>query len=655
MIKWLLPLGLLGLSAILALVIIYIIKPRFQQKFLSSTVIWRTLLKRHRKKIPVQPIKSILVFLCQALAITAIALIMSDPKYFSEDFVVDESEKIVILDASASMRAKFTNSDKAETRFERAVREIRLHIDEWLMDDDGTLSIIVAGKDAQYAISDATKREYSDIVDALDTVSCTYGVGDMQGALDMAQERLSSNPAAKIIVYSGTDFGNLGSAVTMRNLANIENEWNIGILGCTVSIEENEYVFNVEVGAFGRVSEQRELVMEIKGADNGDSVLNLPQFKIPVTFDVNSDSFDYSDTQVIKLRATDKEIGGNEEWYFSSYDEVKLSFSDLHDSIAEDDEMMVYGGKRDEVNVQYYSSKPNIFYYLGFLYLRDPLNKTREINYEQAYSLSEIKKTGYDFYIFEHTLPSDIKAGDCPKDGVLILSDPDDLTSYGITLGENVSLGKLTYFEGVSHSLLQYMQPSEIGVTSYRKILSYDEEYEPILFCNGDPVMLVKNTEEERIVVMPFSMNLSNFPSTAAMTTFVFNLIQTYMPLTLDEYLLEADGKVNLGCKGSSITVTDPSGKEREITEFPAEEELSLLGTYTFTTNYSFEKESEVRKAFVHIPSSESGLFRVTAMDIKLNNVEVWEELGTDLFLYFAIVLTVLVTVEWCLQFKDIC
>ncbi len=656
MIKWLMPLGLLGLLGILVLILIYIIRPKYQQRFITSTVLWRQLLKRKRKKLPIEPIRNILVFVCQALAFTSLALLMAQPKLFSEGFVNDETEKIIIIDSSASMLAHTAGDPASLSRFDRAVREVKAHIDEWLMDDDGTISIITAGKEAEYVLTDATKEEYTDVVHALDGLKCSYGTADIQGALNLAEERLFINPAAKIFVYSGTDLGNLGSAVTVRNLANIQNEWNIAVLGCTVAIEESEYVFHVEVGAFGRVSLEKNLYIEIKGAENGeDKTFDFPKLYKKVAFDVNSDNLDYSDIQTITLRMTDPEIGGQEDWYFSSYAEASIGFVDLNDSIDEDNEFKVYGGVKDKVKIQYYSSKPNIFYYLSFQYLRDPMSKTREIGFNRAYTLSEVQNEGHDFYIFEHTLPKDIQSGNAPKDGVILFSDPNDLSAYGVELGENVTFNGLKYFEaGDAHPLLQYIDPHTMGVTAYRRITSYDESFVPILFCGGDPVMLVKKTETERIVVMPFSLNLSNLSAGTNLTKFCYNLIQYFMPLTLDNYEFEADEEVNVNCKGTTVTMTDPNGKADTLTEFPATVTLEELGTYTFTTEFPYEKEAEVRKAFVHIPTSESGLFDVEAMNMKLDNTEVWEELGEDLFLYFAIAMLVLFTVEWCLQFKGI-
>ena len=50
-VKFLIPLGLLGLLGIVALILIYIIKPNFQQKLLSSTFLWRLSLKFKKKKM----------------------------------------------------------------------------------------------------------------------------------------------------------------------------------------------------------------------------------------------------------------------------------------------------------------------------------------------------------------------------------------------------------------------------------------------------------------------------------------------------------------------------------------------------------------------------------------------------------------------------
>jgi hypothetical protein len=59
----LVPLGLLGLISIIALILIYILKPNYQQKIISSTYVWRLSLKYRKKRIPVSRLTNILIFI----------------------------------------------------------------------------------------------------------------------------------------------------------------------------------------------------------------------------------------------------------------------------------------------------------------------------------------------------------------------------------------------------------------------------------------------------------------------------------------------------------------------------------------------------------------------------------------------------------------
>ena len=70
--SWLTPLGFLGFIGIAILILIYILKPNYQQKFISSTFVWELSLKYRRKKIPINKFKNILLFICQVLVITAL-------------------------------------------------------------------------------------------------------------------------------------------------------------------------------------------------------------------------------------------------------------------------------------------------------------------------------------------------------------------------------------------------------------------------------------------------------------------------------------------------------------------------------------------------------------------------------------------------------
>ena len=159
------PLGLLGLLAVAVLIFIYIIKPNYQQKIVSSTYIWKRSLKYRKKRVPVSRLRNILIFLCQMLVLASFAMLLARPviPYVAE---TPKNEKVIILDASAGMRV----STGGETRFERAVREIRRQAESILSQDDMILSVIVADSDAHYLVSRQTRDGLAAVGMALDSL-----------------------------------------------------------------------------------------------------------------------------------------------------------------------------------------------------------------------------------------------------------------------------------------------------------------------------------------------------------------------------------------------------------------------------------------------------------------------------------------------------
>ncbi|MBR7140500.1 MAG: VWA domain-containing protein, partial [Clostridia bacterium] len=122
---------------VVALIIIYIIKPNYQQKAISSTFIWKLSLKYKKRKLPTSTLRNLLLILCQVLILTICAFILTKPSTLIKT-QLDESEVIIILDASSSMRAV---NEEEESRFERAVEKSIEKINE-VFENDGIVSVI---------------------------------------------------------------------------------------------------------------------------------------------------------------------------------------------------------------------------------------------------------------------------------------------------------------------------------------------------------------------------------------------------------------------------------------------------------------------------------------------------------------------------------
>lgn len=657
--QWLLPIGFLGLLGLGALILIYILRPKYKEKVLSSTFIWKRSMKYIKKRRPLDILRTLLILLCQCLLVILCAIILSKPYLFDESLLNAGAERIIIIDASASMRARTIDLSAGDTRFDRAIREIKGSIDKWLMESGGVLSVILADSSPRYIIQDAKFENYSEVVMALDSAECSYGQSDMTAAVTMVQERLSRNPQADVSIYTGTEYGNMGDVVTVVNLADAEREWNIAILDCTAAIEDNEYVFYIDVAAYGQVSTVQTLYVEIKGAENAyGEIVDYPALEIPVTLDVDPYSEGLEARQTLVVRATDRTIGGKSDWNFNSFEEVCVQFVGLGDSVPEDDLIRVYGGYKDKLRVQYYSSDPNSFIYLGFQMLKNNMSDTREIIFSQVFDYETPLTEGFDYYIFEHEIPAGVIANGLPRDGVVILFDPDrSVNGLGIEFGGEVELSRFTYFSaGAAHPLTSYMDPARMGVSRYTKITEIsDEDFETLLYVGDDPIMLAKNTTTSKIVVLPFSINQSNLSIVWDFQTLLYNLINYYMPLTLTEYAFDIDGTATVNCKGASIDVRNDDGLVVGVLEeFPATVRFTELGTYSFTTKFDIPKTDELRKVFVKIAASESSIFKMSDTRIVLEQKINLSDLGRDFWVYFAAGIVVLLFLEWFLQFREI-
>ena len=226
--SWLTPIGFLGLIGLLILIIIYIIKPNYQNKVISSTFVWRLSLKYKKKKMPLSKLRNILLFICQLLILTAAALILAQP-YIDNSEEVDGSEKIVIVDASASM---LTESG-GRTRLEYAVDEIHKIIDS--LEDGKKLSVILASDTAEFLVQqadntskDSMREAVNSILDESESVKYTYGTPDIDGAIARAEEITAYTADSEVLLFTDTTYLSAGK-VKVVNVSD-PSEYNVAIL-----------------------------------------------------------------------------------------------------------------------------------------------------------------------------------------------------------------------------------------------------------------------------------------------------------------------------------------------------------------------------------------------------------------------------------------
>jgi hypothetical protein len=656
--SWLTPLGFLGLIGLLALLIIYIIKPNYQNKFLSSTFIWKLSLKYRKKKMPLNKLRNILLIICQVLIVVACALILAQPYIKGED-VAMKKERVIVIDASVNMLAEVEN----ETRFERAVSEAE-KLSRETLDEGGRVSVILAGREASFVVqraesvsADEISRSISSLASP-DDFKCTWGNGDIGGAMELANKILEDNAYAEVILLSGTKYIDDGK-VNVVDVSD-EFEWNVSILDVRALIDENYYRFEVDVASYAR-SESVKICVEVQGAYGDYGTGSSSE-----TFSNGTVKLEYSplleDGKTTTVTFGSREENNVTDLRISSYDHVYCYIS-ADDSLDIDNSFHLYGGTAQPLKIQYYSTKSNNFVNGTLLALRNQLKGDWDIQLEVLKDSEEMiaagqgmtpATEGFDIYIYEHRMPNEL-----PTDGVVILIDPDKLPKgadfvLGERKGIKTSTGDLAKLDqGSAHPIMNNINAQNIGISRYRKINSYDGVYTPLMYIEDTPVAIAKNEPDSKVVVLTLDLHYSDFAVTPEFPMFMKNIIDYYLPTTFENDVVEIYDKVTLNSRSEKLSVDFPGNVENPVfTEFPSVIEASVPGIYTVVQT-PISGRQIVENFYVIIPVEQCNITREVDFLENPYYPPIEEAEDIDYVFYFALALVCLAFAEWWLKSRE--
>ncbi len=624
---WLAPLGFLGLLGVVALIVIYVIKPNFQQKMISTTYVWHLSLKYRKKRIPISRLNNLLIFLCQFLILTICGLLLAYP-VIAQEKVGDESERVVIIDASANMRLNAVG----ETRFERAVGEARLFVED-VLDEGSIVSVILADETPEFIVQRAGADMREDTLEAIDALladggRCSYRSANLDAAVELAEEVLRYNAQAQLYLYTATDYLEK-NGIHVVDVSHPE-DWNAAILDCRAEYDENShYEISIDVGCFGRTN-LLTVYCEVHGANDG---------KLGTVTLSRTEFFDPAE-ETKTVTFTSDDMGATP---LTSFDYLEVYVS-VDDCFVDDNSLFLYGGKKPTIRIQYASSLPNNYFSGMVRTIRQMMKDKWYIDFKQVKADEKAATEGYDFYIFEHTMPSVM-----PTDGVVLLVDP-----YGEPEGAGIRFGNTFGVDwesplanGTPHELTKYVDFGRLTIAKYTEIYTHDG-YEELAYYQGKPVVLAKNNGDAKIVVWAFDLNYSSLPAMPDFTFLMYNMFNYFIPSTIDSYTYEIGDIVDLAARGTELKVTG-GGKEHSFPGSTGQIPVERPGTYTVTQKPMQGDHLIVDNFFVKVPNFESHITK-TVDALPISDVDVEQRIEfEDLIFYFAIGLVAFLFAEWAL------
>jgi hypothetical protein len=176
MISFLTPLFLSLAALAIPILILYMLKLRRRETEVSSTLLWRMVLRDREANSPWQRLRRNLLLLLQLLLLALLVIALARP--FLPVPVVATGQITVLLDASASMNA----TDVAPTRFEAAKAIARSLASD--LGGDSLMTLIHVGPQPGVLVSaSGDKRELSA---AIDGAQPTQGIANWEAAFALA-------------------------------------------------------------------------------------------------------------------------------------------------------------------------------------------------------------------------------------------------------------------------------------------------------------------------------------------------------------------------------------------------------------------------------------------------------------------------------------
>lgn len=616
------PAGLWGLLGIPVLILIYIIKPKFQEKLVTSTFIWKLSQKYKKKSLPWQ-ITNLLLFVMQLITIGAISMILARPVIFTED---GAAEKIVILDASASMMVEGSGG----TRFEAAKERICDLADE--MESYGKMTVILAGTES-YTLIERSDSERN-IKELVKTAACTYGEADLGNAFRLAEEVLPENPEAVVYLFTDKQYEE-NTGIKVVNVS--EEAWNVAVCSMEVNKSENrELIFSAELASYGKDA-AATVVLYV------DDVL--------------------ADAQLVGLLADVPATVEFTDLGIRQYETARV-YVEAADAIPEDNEYHLLEGGSKTYEVLLVSEEPTFLE--AALMTFDNISVTTvasldELDQGEKYLpdgtyVEEIPSTGYDLYVYDTIMPKTL-----PGDGAVWMFAPEKVPK-GVTFKLGDSVVSEAYMEQAPDSgselfaaISREVSVNEVYINEYLKISSA-LGFETIYTCNDAPVILAGEAENVRTVLFAFELSASNLPLRIAYPALIHNMVEYSLCPVLEETSYEVGDEITLNKVSGTVLTSVQGGMGAAVAEnhvrMPVTYRAEEPGLYT-VTQIMADDSVETAEYYVRLAAEESNLTAAGGSLPQIAGADVEVSYEKEITWWFVLALLLLIVVEWGLQYRE--
>lgn len=599
------PLGLLGLIGVPLLILIYILRSKYNEQTVASTYLWTLSEKFFKRRNPLSGLTGIISLVLQILTVIFASLAIARPMFVVPN---SASEYCFILDGSGSMNT--VNGGK--TCFDMGKDYIEDTIESANL--GSTYTLIYVGGDTDVIYERLSDKDIA--IDLLSDLKCTDGPCEYGDALDAAQKYFDENTSTLVHFVTDKDYES-SENVEIVNISS-QNATNYGISDIWGSLTDGTLYAGGTVTSY-----------------TSDAT---------ITVELYVNGSDRAAKQTTVTLAAGESAPVELTCKATSYDSFRLVITNK-DDLAADNEAISYNTSSEESYSILIVSETPFFLEAAFDALTDSVVDTLTPEQYQGQS-------GYGLYVFHSFTPDEL-----PDAAVWLINSAKsvDNSGFGVRgINELEEPGELVKSGSTStqaKTLLAGVLGRDIYISEYVKYSGMYTQFTTLFSYDSNPMLMAGvNALGNREVVFAFDFHKSDLTLSSDFTPLISNLLEYSCPALVDrsDYLCGEDVNINITANIDSVKVTNPDGAESYIDTSTDIGVLSLDRVGTYTLVFTVSGEQKTYKIYSAAPTSESDPAEI-GIDFSLVGEQTYEKTDGqyDPFVLLFIMLAVVFTADW--------
>lgn len=461
------PWALWFLSFLPLVVLMYILKQKFEERQVGSIYLWQQVLKDIEVNTPWQRLKKNLLLYLQLLSVLLLVFALSDPYLYAGGG--SYSNLVIVIDNTGSMNARLEEG----TRLERA-KEMA----EELLNSSGknsNITLLTVERNPRVLLGKTTDRE--EAVASIRAIEPGNFSGNINDSVSLIR--------AIVKQYEGSSY-----KTVIYTDSQVETE---DLNAQVVSLASE--LSNVSLDHISWSEDNGKLIVLVRATNRSKEVL---QREISL----------YGNDRILDIKDIELQPGKTNTVYFEGLSaDVGYIWAELTEKDDLEQDNQVYGVVRRTKPVKVLlASESNVFIEKAMANIKGvELYKT---NPDGEYA------EGYDLYIFDSFTPSKL-----PASGSMLLVNPS--AGNGVAeVGAEIEGG---YPEVLKHSLTKYIEHADFTVS---KLKSMELPYwaESLIDIKGRTAVFAGEQKWRKAAVIGFDLHNSNFVLTTEFPIFIYNL-----------------------------------------------------------------------------------------------------------------------------------